>query len=232
MSEPVGEEEGVDAIYALRFPEWDEGHAQWRRELWTVLVDDFFSRWIPADGCVVDYGCGTGEFINAVKARRRIGVDLRSASQAALDAGVEFLEPQGVRMPGVGDAEADLVFCSNLIEHLPDRETVTRLFREFHRVLGPDGRLLLLGPNLQYTGAAYWDFFDHVLPFTHHSVAEALASAGLEVEESIPRFLPYTTVGARRTPLALVRLYLKLPLAWRAMGAQFFFVARQARSGR
>lgn len=232
MSEPLGEKEGVDAIYALRFPERDRSHAQWRCELWKVLVDDFFSRWIPVDGCVVDYGCGTGEFINAVKARRRIGVDLRSASQAALDADVEFLEPQGVLMPAVGDAEADVVFCSNLIEHLPDRETVRGLFREFHRVLGPDGRLLLLGPNLQYTGAAYWDFFDHVLPFTHHSVAEALATAGLEVEESIPRFLPYTTVGARRTPLALVRLYLKLPLAWRAMGAQFFFVARRARKGR
>ncbi|MCH2173109.1 class I SAM-dependent methyltransferase [Myxococcota bacterium] len=228
MSEPVDARERVDAIYAQRFPDEDPGHARWRRDLWKVLVDDFFSHWIPADACVLDYGCGTGEFINAVEARRRIGVDLRSVSRGALDKEVEFSESRGVSMPGVGDGEADVVFCSNLLEHLPDRETVTSLLREFFRVLGPEGRLLLLGPNLRYTREAYWDFFDHILPFTHHTVAEALATADLEVEESIPRFLPYTTVGARQTPLPLVRLYLKLPLAWRVMGAQFFFVARRA----
>ena len=215
-----------DAIYSLRFPEAARGHAEWRQRLWQVLVDDFFSRWIPADACVVDFGCGSGEFINAVSARRRIGVDLRASSRDALAEGVEFCEPEGVRVPGLGDGEADVVFCSNLLEHLPDRESVTALLGEVHRLLGSEGRLLLLGPNLRYTGPAYWDFFDHVLPLTHHSVAEALATAGLRVETSIPRFLPYTTVGSRRIPLALVRSYLKFPLFWRLMGAQFFCVAR------
>jgi len=194
-------------------------------------VAEFFSRWIPEGGCIIDYGCGTGDFINAVTARRRIGVDLRSASRDTLDEGVEFSETEGVLMPGIGDVEADIVFCSNLLEHLPDRETVTRLLREFHRVLGPRSRLLLLGSNLQYTGPAYWNFFDHVLAFTHRTGAGALATADLEVETSIPRFLPYTTVGAKRTSLALVRLYLKVPLVWRVMGAQFFFVARRVREG-
>jgi SAM-dependent methyltransferase len=122
----------------------------------------------------------------------------------------------------------DVVFCSNLLEHLRDRETVTQLLGEFSRVLSPAGRLLVLGPNLRYTGAAYWDFFDHVLPFTHVTLVEALASAGFRPEKLIPRFLPYTTVGARPTPLSLVRLYLRVPLAWRVMGAQFFAVARVA----
>ena len=46
----------------------------------------------------------------------------------------------------------------------------------------------------------------------------------------IPRFLPYTTVGARRTPPALVRWYVRLPIAWRILGAQFFAVARKPRA--
>ena len=38
--------------------------------------------------------------------------------------------------------------------------------------------MLLLGPNLQYTGPAYWNFLDHVLAFTHRTGAEALATVG------------------------------------------------------
>ena len=216
----------VDAIYATRFPENDLGHARWRRELWQVLVDDWFSRWIPDDATLIDFGCGSGEFINAARCRRRIGVDARPTSRDALDTAVEFFLPDGVSMPGIPDADVDVVFCSNLLEHLPDRETVTELLTEFRRVLRPGGRVLLLCPNLRYTGAAYWDFFDHILPFTHVTVVEALATAGLSTETLLPRFLPYTTVGARRTPLALVRWYLRIPLVWRVMGAQFFVVAR------
>lgn len=228
MSEGPADRDRLDAIYSLRFPKEARAHAQWRRQLWQVLVDDFFARWIPPDGCVVDLGCGSGEFINAVRARRRIAIDSRASSRDSLAEGVEFIEAQGVRVPGVGDGEADVVFCSNLLEHLRDRESVTALLREVHRVLGERGRLLLLGPNLRYTGAAYWDFFDHVLPFTDKSIVEALATADLRVEKSIPRFLPYTSVGSRRMPLALVRLYLRLPPFWRLLGAQFFCVASRA----
>jgi hypothetical protein len=70
MNDARGRPSGLDAIYARRFP--DEDAARWRRELWQVLVDDFFSRWIPAEATVLDFGCGRGEFINAVHARRHI----------------------------------------------------------------------------------------------------------------------------------------------------------------
>lgn len=216
-----------EAIYCERFPAEDAAHAAWRRDLWRVLVEDFFSRWIPEGASVLDFGCGFGEFINAVHARRRIGVDLRESVRERLAPGVEFAAAEGTRLPQLADASLDVIFCSNLLEHLRDREAVTDLLREFQRLLGPEGRLLVLGPNLRYTGAAYWDFFDHVLPFTHRTLLEALATADLEAETLIPRFLPYTTVGSRRAPLALVRLYLRLPLAWRLLGAQFFAVARR-----
>lgn len=216
----------VAQIYAQRFADQNDEHLRWRRQLWQVLVDEFFSRWIPPAGTVLDFGCGLGEFINAVTARRRIAVDTRADVAARLDPSVEFHLAEGVRIPSIGDHAVDVVFCSNLLEHLPDRATVTALLIEFRRVLRPEGRLLVLGPNLRYTGHAYWDFFDHILPFTHLSLVEALATAGFHTEVVIPRFLPYTTVGARRTSLTLVKWYLRLPLAWRVLGAQFFAVAR------
>jgi SAM-dependent methyltransferase len=219
-------------IYAHRFPDAQPHHLEWRRAVWRVLVDAFFSRWIPPTAAVLDFGCGRGEFINAVRARRRIAVDARGEVTTSLDPGVEFWEVAGGRMPAVSDHEVDVVFCSNVLEHLADRPAVTALLMEFRRVLRPDGRLLVLGPNLRYTGPAYWDFFDHVLPFTHLSLVEALASAGFEVETLIPRFLPYTTVGARRTPPMMVRWYLRLPFLWHILGAQFFAVARAGASAR
>jgi SAM-dependent methyltransferase len=215
-----------DAIYARRFPAADAAHAEWRRALWQVLVRDFFSRFVPADACVLDFGCGNGEFLRALSAKRRIGVDRRASLRAQLPAEIEYHCTAGLRLDAIASRSVDVVFCSNLLEHLPSREALLELLAEFQRVLASAGRLLVLGPNLRYTGAAYWDFFDHVLPLTDKSLAEALAAAGFEVERMLPRFLPYTTVGARRIPLALVSLYLRLPFVWRIFGAQFFAVAR------
>jgi hypothetical protein len=45
------------------------------------------------------------------------------------------------------------------------------------------------------------------------------------VVKNIPRFLPYTTKSRLPSGPALVRLYLKVPLAWRVLGAQAFVVA-------
>jgi SAM-dependent methyltransferase len=215
-----------DAIYARRFPAEDPAHAAWRREVWQLLVREFFSRWISEDATLLDFGCGSGEFLAAARAKRRIGADLRDSLRELLPPGVEFLHARGGALPALADASVDLIFCSNLLEHLPGREQLLALLAEFRRLLAPRGRLLVLGPNLHYTGAAYWDFLDHVLPLTHRSLREALECAGFEVELLIPRFLPYTTVGAPRVPLALVRLYLRWPLVWRVFGAQFFAVAR------
>ncbi len=221
-----GDIDALDALYAKRFSEDTPEHLVWRRQVWAVLVSDFFSRWISRDATVLDFGCGLGEFINSVEAARRIGVDLRDSATEYLESGVEFVSGDDGWPSRVGRQKVDVVFCSNLLEHLPDKGAVVSLLRDFHRVLQPDGRLLVLGPNLRYSGHKYWDFFDHILPFTHLSLAEGLAASGFDTETLIPRFLPFTTVGVRQWPLFLVRWYVRLPIAWKILGAQFFAVAR------
>lgn len=230
MTSPEPTSASLDSIYADRFLKKDADYLAWRRQVWAILVEDFLSRWLPEDGTVVDFGCGLGEFINAVKARRRIGVDLRDSVRQNLEPGVEFVLATEGWTDQVGESTVDAVFCSNLLEHLPSREAVTALFKQFHDVLKPEGRLLILGPNLRYSGPRYWDFFDHILPLTHHSLAEALATGGFEPETMIPRFLPFTTVGAFRIPPVFARVYLRVPLLWRIVGAQFFAVSKPVRS--
>ncbi len=227
MSPAEPKEEVLESIYGHRFSAEEERRERWREGLWRVLVEDWFSRWIPGEATVLDYGCGNGEFINAVRAKRRIGVDARKLSEERLADGVEYIETDGVSLASVPSGSVDVVFCSNVLEHLPTRETVSELLSEFKRVLSPEGRVLILGPNIRHTGAAYWDFFDHILPLTHRTLEEALVGTGLEVEAMLPRFLPYSTVESRVLPLFLVRLYLRIPWVWRIMGAQFFAVARR-----
>ena len=90
----------------------------------------------------------------------------------------------------------------------------------------PDGKLLVLQPNIRYCARDYWMFFDHVTPVDDRALVEAFAAAGFDVELNIPRFLPYTTKSRLPSGPRLVSLYLKVPLAWKVMGAQAFMVGR------
>src|SRR5262245_47121884 len=88
-----------------------------RRELlWKTLYRHHFSRLISLHDCVLELGSGYGSFINQVKAKRRIAVDLWEGFVNHLESGVEgrvgdvtdlsFLEPSSV----------NFVFASNLFE--------------------------------------------------------------------------------------------------------------------
>jgi hypothetical protein len=98
---------------------------------------------------------------------------------------------------------------------------------EIHRVLRAGGTLLAMGANIRFCYDVYWDFFDHHLPHSDRSMLEALELAGFAKEKVIPRFLPFTMKGNIPSLPILVRLYLLLPVVWRALGKQFFIVARK-----
>src|SRR6476469_7555740 len=62
-----------------------------RRLVWTSLWRYYFRHIVPPDGCVLDLGCGYGDFINCVEARRRIALDVWDDFPAYLDEGIEPL---------------------------------------------------------------------------------------------------------------------------------------------
>ncbi|MEV4759863.1 class I SAM-dependent methyltransferase [Micromonospora sp. NPDC049559] len=196
-----------------------------KRELWTALCRGFLDRYVGPDDTVLDLAAGTCEFSNACRAGRKIAVDLNpDTARYATDAEV-VLAPADNMAP-VASGTVDVVFTSNFFEHLPDKRTLLRTLRECHRVLRPGGRLLVLMPNLRYVGQRYWDYLDHHLPLTHHSLVEGLRLTGFHPDEVIPRFLPYTVKDSPvRVRGGLVRLYLRLRPAWRLLGRQMFVAA-------
>ncbi|MBN1172653.1 MAG: class I SAM-dependent methyltransferase [Micromonosporaceae bacterium] len=213
----------LTGLYERRF---DADEMVRKTILWETLCEDFFIRYVTPDDTVLDLGAGSCEFINAIRCRRKIAVDLNpDITRYAMDA--QVLITSSENLSELGQGSVDVVFTSNFFEHLPTKRSLLRTLAECRRVLRPTGRLLVIMPNLRYLPGRYWDYFDHHLPLTHLSLVEALNLAGFDVDEVVPRFLPYTVkdapIAARRW---VIRAYLRARLVWPVFGRQMFVVAR------
>ena len=72
-------------------------------------------------------GCGYGEFINNVTARRRIGLDMWDGIRTHLAPGVEPVVASVTDLGAIGEESVDFAFASNLFEHIPQDALVAVL---------------------------------------------------------------------------------------------------------
>ena len=211
-------------IYRQRFVEKEQ---QNREALWDTLVSRWFQRYVQSTDTVLDLAAGYCEFINHIKCAHKIAVDLNEDVRTHANPDVEVIHAWSHDMKGVGNDSIDVVFVSNFFEHLPTKEAFLATLMEIKRVLKPAGTLLILQPNIRFLGGEYWDFVDHYLPLTDRTLVEAAGLTGLNVLEVHPQFLPFTTQSSIPQASWLVRLYLRVPLAWKIMGKQAFVVAQK-----
>jgi SAM-dependent methyltransferase len=139
---------------------------------------------------VLDLGCGAGRFLSALRGAgaEPVGVEIAEAAverarENVHGAEVHLLGPDGT-LP-LGHGEVDLVWCSEVLEHIPD---VAGALLEVRRVLKPGGRLLLTVPyhgRLQAAAVALTRFDSHFDPlgqhvrfFTRTSLARTLDASG------------------------------------------------------
>ncbi len=193
--------------------------------VWRVLCEDFFQRWVPADGVLIDLGAGFCEFVNHIRCRERWAVETDARVRQLAAPGVQVHCGPAHDLGWRESASVDVVFASNVFEHFTSKDHVLAALREVYRVLRPGGRFLILQPNIRFAYKVYWDFFDHHLPFSDRAMAEALEATGFRIEELRPRFLPYTTKSSLPSSPTLVKLYLRLPPVHRLLGKQMFIVA-------
>jgi SAM-dependent methyltransferase len=195
-----------------------------RDDVWERIVP-YLERWIPVDAAIVDVGAGYCSFINAVTGRRRIAVDQNPASGDFAADGVEFVCASALALDALDDADFDVVFASNLLEHL-DRAGIAQALLEFRRILRPDGRLLLIQPNYRLCSARYWDDYTHVTPLSDVSLADFVGAAGFTVRHLEARFMPFSLKSRLGGLAPLIPFYLRLP--WRPLAAQMLLVASPA----
>ena len=219
----TGNDLTLQRLYELRFsPEERETNER----LWRVLCENYLARVIPADATVVDVGAGNCGFINHIRAKRRIAIDLDPGVRERAAAGVEAHVSDIAALPTLlGAASVDVAFASNIFEHLPSGDALLSVLASIRSILRPGGRIIIVQPNVRLVGGRFWDFFDHTLPLTELGMQEALAVSGFRTITCKARFLPYTTKSRVPKPAWLLRLYLALPPAQWLFGKQFLIVA-------
>ena len=130
----------------------------------------------PKDAKVLDLGCGTGIFLDALS---RAGIDAcgverndlsvryaRGLGHEVIESGaLEFLEETALRFSGV--------YCSHFVEHLPF-DAVERLVRGITRVLTPGGVAVFVFPDPESIRSQFLGFWrdpEHVR-FYHPDLVE------------------------------------------------------------
>jgi SAM-dependent methyltransferase len=143
------------------------------------------ARYLPAGGSCLEVGCGNGAFLAQI-AELRPDVEL---------AGVDIVE-LGVALPrftfykgqleeiDFGARRFDLVYCSNLIEHVPDPFV---FLRKCAALLRPGGVLYGVTPDHlsldRYLFGRYWAGYHyprHTFVFNHRNLAQVLSRSGFE----------------------------------------------------
>jgi SAM-dependent methyltransferase len=210
------------ALYERRFSAADR---RAKDALWRVLCADFFQRWVPADARLIDLGAGLCEFVNHIRAREKWAIDTDPELPLRAAPDVRTRCAPAHDLAWLESASVDVVFASNVFEHFASKDDIVTTLREVRRVLRPGGRLLVLGPNIRYASRVYWDFFDHHVPLSDRSMAEALETSGFTLELVRARFLPYTIKSRFPRWPVLVRVYLRCPPLHLLFGKQMFLVA-------
>jgi SAM-dependent methyltransferase len=212
-----------ERLYAYRFRDVDQAS---RQTVWQEIARYVHGR-MDAPERVLDPAAGRGEFITAVPAAERWGVDL---------VGQGVPESAGVKMiiSDIMDASLpenyfDGVFLSNFLEHLPDQNAVAAVLGKLYASMEPGGRIAIMGPNFKYCAKEYFDCADHTVILSHVAVAEHVYAAGFDVTAVEPKFLPYSFRGLLPPSPALTRTYLHTPALWRLLGKQFLVLARKPR---
>ncbi|HTV39103.1 MAG TPA: methyltransferase domain-containing protein [Candidatus Sulfotelmatobacter sp.] len=194
------------AYHTTRF-----AHDPRRALLWRTLVECVFQKDIPPDAAVLDLGAGYGDFINAVKARRRLAVDIWPGMLSHLDKGVEGLVTGVAQLDALTDASLDYVFSSNCFEHISQDELV-RCLGQLQRKMKPGARLTIVQPNFTYSFRQYFDDYTHVSIYTAQGLSDLLAANGFRVVRCLPRFLPLTIKSRLPVSPLFIRLYLLSPI--------------------
>jgi len=198
-----------------------------RTVLWQALWRHYFSKLIRPGDCVLDLGCGYGDFINSASAGRRIAIDIWPDFPKYLAPGVEAVVGPLTDLRAIQDGSVDFAFASNVFEHLSQAE-LRLVLEQLARKLTPHGTLNVIQPNYRYAYREYFDDYTHVSVFSHVSLSDFLSAHGFDVIVCHPRFLPLTIKSRLPVSSLLIRGYLLSPI--KPLAKQMLLRARPRRA--
>jgi SAM-dependent methyltransferase len=166
----------------------------------------------PQNFPALDLGCGSGVFMELVRARQRAVRGVEHSGEAVAQArakGLDVVQDDALRFLDSHASAFAFIYCSHLIEHFAYGEAC-RLLDLCQRALVPGGRLHINTPNpasLEVIGEIFWLDPTHVRPYPLPLLVQMMQRAGFHL---VARGYDSTPALPRRTLVR--RLWLRLAL--------------------
>lgn len=163
----------------------------------TIIFYTRINALIKPEFVIVDYGCGTGSYMNhnvtAIinlrsikgKSKKIIGIDIDDAARSNQNID-EFKKIESDRWPIESDS-ADMIICDFVLEHL---QTPEEYFREAKRVLKKDGYMCIRTPNLM----SYFGILVSLIPKSFHGWLIGRLQPGRDAADVFPKFNRCNTI--------------------------------------
>ncbi len=137
-----------------------------RRVLWQTLVDCVFQKQIPPDGVVLELGAGYGDFINSVRARRRLAVDVVVGNAFASRPRRGRPCHQHHNNLTAWRTIRLIMFSAAIVSNTFRRPNLVDCLSQLHRKMKPGAMLTIVQPNFKYCAREYFDDYTHVSIYT------------------------------------------------------------------
>jgi len=141
-------------------------------------------------GSILDYGCGTGEFLHYMQERKWTVSGLEPTEVARQKASELLRQPISKSASEIGEQKFNVITLWHVLEHIHDlNETI----RQLKKLLTEDGTLFIAVPNHESLDTkkygAYWAAYDvprHLWHFSKKTMKQLMSNHGLAVTDVQP----------------------------------------------
>lgn len=200
-----------------------------RKVAWDASV-----MWLPAkpQGRLLEIGCGNGERLTFLK---EIGWNTQGIEPDPKAAAIARAMGHQITAGTLGSQvfpreHFDAIIMSHVIEHVENPKVT---IRECHRLLHPEGHLVILTPNTKGLGHRWygknWLHLDpprHLSLFNHLAMVRLLEGSGFAAIQytSVLRDANWTLGGSRALKFRGTYRFGSLPVLWRLYGLVLLYI--------
>lgn len=159
---------------------------QWARRRAIQGKIGHLTQYVDQKGSLLDYGCGTGEFLNAAQIAgwqvKGLEIDLGARQKAFQNHGLTVEDP--VQLSNIPSESIQVITLWHVLEHV---HTLKETVAHFQRCLQPGGYLVIAVPNRTAYDAlkfgpfwAAWDVPRHLYHFSEAPVSKLMSNNGFK----------------------------------------------------
>lgn len=141
---------------------------------------------------ILDYGCGTGEFLARMKSASWTctGIEANAPAREHAIQKYALTVTDESELENLEDSSFDAISLWHVLEHVyPLRERL----ESFHKILDPDGTIFVALPNMNSFDAKiygeHWAAYDlprHIYHFTPATIQQLMGTSGFNLVKTLP----------------------------------------------